>query len=257
MFAGFHGYSADYVQYVSYIKEGMYGRYHMYFRSFPPAQPATPIHWEYTFFGIVFGLLGLNAPVTYHVVRIICGCLLVYCVYRIFLLLFARHTIALISTLVAFTASCVGWISQSGGVWQVRLANYFPFFISTPQRVTDRPHYLLGSILFLFIFHTLLRHKTNNIVSIVFFLISFVIVMVHVSSGIVLTALGITIVILSFTLPATSSKKRQDFWLGMSIVLGCVTAAFVTNYYVQIYSQISDIFIDKFTYATTLSLRVI
>lgn len=257
VFAGFHGYSADYVQYVSYIKEGMYGRYHMYFRSFPPAQPATPIHWEYTFFGIVFGILGLNAPVTYHVVRIIFGSLLVYSVYRIFLLLFARYQLALISTLVAFTASCVGWISHSGGVWQAHLLNYFPFFISTPQRVTDRPHYLLGSVLFLLIFHTILRHKTNPMIFIIFFLTSFAIVMVHISSGIVLTALAITIMGLSMLLPKTKNQNKKDVFVGASILMGCLTAALVTNHYVQIYSRISDIFIDKFTYATTLSLQVI
>jgi len=254
VFAGFHGYSSDYIQYVSYIKEGMYGRYYMDFRSFPPDQPATPIHWLYIFSGILFGPFGLSAPVIYHIVRVILGSLLIYSVYRIFLELFRAHQLALFSTMIAFVSSCVGWISQTGGIWSVRILNYFPFYISTPQRVADRPHYLLGSVLFLVVMYLVLRAKFNPYTILVLCFVSFVTVIVHTASGVVLALLSLAMIGIHLIQRKISDHKVYTAWFGFSIGFGCGLGALVTYYYVQQYSLVSNIFIDQYAYSSPRNL---
>lgn len=254
VFAGFHEYSNDYIQYVSYIKEGMYGRYSMYFRSFPYTQPATPIHWVYILFGIVFGPLGLTAPVIYHVVRVILGGLLIFSVYKTFLMLFQKHNLALLSTMVAFISSCVSWISREGGTWHVQILNYFPFSLSTPQRVTDRPHYLLGSVLFLAVLYMVLRRPSKTLTLVLICVVSYMTVMVHVASGIVLALLSLVMIGVSLIQRPTSDRKVYTAWRGISIGLGCGIGALITYYFVQQYSRVSNIFIDQYAYSTPLNL---
>lgn len=236
IFAGFHEYSSDYIQYVSYIKEGMYGRMSMYFRSYPFDQPATPIHWIYIFFGILFSPFGLTAPIIYHIIRVILGVLFIYNVYTLFLLLFQKHNLALLSTIIAFTSSCFSWIDTSG----IHILNFFPFALSTPQRITDRPHYILGSILFLLVIQQVLR-KNNNIF--ILCALSFTTVMIHIASGIIL---GLLSLFLFF-------KNRVH---GIIIALGCLLGAVITYYFVTQYSLVSDIFIDRYIYRTPFSFII-
>lgn len=245
VFEGFHEYSSDYIQYVSYIKEGMYGRYSMYFRSYPFDQPATSIHWAYIFFGILFGPLGLTAPLIYHVVRVILAVLMLWYMYVIFLKLFRVHRLALISVIIAAVSSCFSWVTYTGGALQVHVLNYFPFSLSTPQRLTDRPHYILGSILFLAALLLVLQ-KNRRYTPAILFILSFLTVMVHISSGIALGMLSVVLVGMSYIKKSPTNAARIQ---GLSIAAGCITAAAITYYFVQIYSKASNIFIDQYAYA--------
>lgn len=249
VFAGFHEYSSDYVQYVSYIKEGMYGRYTMYFRSFPFDQPATPIHFAYILFGILFGPLGLSAPIIYHVVRVILAILLIVSIYTIFFKLFRVHRLAFISTIIAAVSSCFSYVTYTSGVWQVHVLNYFPFALSTPQRLTDRPHYILGSVLFLMAISLLLQ-KSRRYTYIALFILSFCTVMVHIASGVVLGMLSVVIIGMSFIQKSPDTSGRKN---GLSIATGAILAAAITYYFVQIYSKSSNIFIDQYAYAGPLT----
>jgi len=247
IFAGFHGYSADYIQYVSYIKEGMYGRFHMIFRSFPPNQPITPIHWSYIFFGIFFGPLGILAPTTYHLSRLIIGGLLIYATYKIFYELFKAHHLALLSTLIAFISSSMGWITRSNGLWQIHILNYFPFYTSTPQRVADRPHYLLGGLLVLILMLLALRKKSDIFTLLFMGVISYMTVMIHIASGIVLAILSLVI---CGTIFIKHPYQMKSLWIGISIGIGCSLGALATYYYVQQYSLVANIFIDQYAYGS-------
>ncbi len=253
IFAGFHGYSADYVGYVSYIKEGMYGHYAMSFRSFPPAQPATPIHLEYILAGLLLGPLGLEAPVIYHLMRILFGTLLILFSYRVFRTLFQSHQRALFATIIAFTSSCIGWFSKTGGHWHIEILNFFPFSLSTPQRVVDRPHYLLGSVLFLFAFMKILQHKSSTKILITVSVVSFLTIMVHVASGIVLAMLSFVLIAISLLPRVSKEDKRVYVQQGISIFVGAAIASALSYYFIHQYSLVSDIFLDKYTYSTAFT----
>lgn len=257
VFAGFHGYSADYVGYVSYIKEGMYGHYAMNFRSFPPVQPATPIHWEYILAGIIFSPFHIEAPAIYHLLRCILGILFVLSTYTLFKTLLGKKHHALLATIIAFTSSCIGWFSYTNGSWQTQILNYFPFFISTPQRVVDRPHYILGSVLFLWAFGYLIREKTNRKIVVLLFILSFLTIMVHVSSGIVLACISGVLILLSYMLKGPLYETKIDRYNGLAIIAGSSIAAGVSYYFIQQYSAVSDIFLDKYTYSAGLTLTTI
>ena len=257
VFAGFHGYSADYVGYVSYIKEGMYGHLAMNFRSYPPTQPATPIHWEYILAGVLFAPFNIEAPIIYHLLRAIFGSLFIALAYSVFQKVFAKRHLALIATIAAFTISCVGWFSFSSGTVQIKIFNYFPFFISTPQRATDRPHYLLGSILFLCAFQILLK-RTLNIRSIALLgLLAFLTIMVHVSSGVVLALLSGVLIVISFLPNNSKEHASTDRIYGFTILASSLIASGISYYYIQQYSAVSDIFLDKFTYSAGINIQSI
>lgn len=236
--AGFHGYSPDYVQYVSYIKEGIYGRYHMLFRSFPPDQPTSPIHFEYILPGILAAPLGLQAPVVYHLLRITLGAAFVWLVYRFYRYAFHSHAIAILSTFLAFISASFGW-------WD-RIYSYFPFFMSTPQRVADRPHYLMGSVLFLVLLERLWRGRPQPATYLFLLIGSAALIMVHLSSGFILA--GIAVIFLF--------EKRLRV-PALAVLAGAGAGAAITYAYVQIYGRVSDIFLDKFIYSTPLTVEVI
>lgn len=254
IFAGFHGYSPDYVGYVSYIKEGMYGHYAMDFRSFPPKQPATPIHWEYIFAGILFAPFGIEAPVVYHLLRVILGSLFVVLVYKVLYTVLAKHHLALVTTILAFTSSCVGWFSHTRGTLEIKILNYFPFFISTPQRATDRPHYLLGSILFLCALQIILKRSRTTRSIILLGAIAFLTILVHVSSGIVLAMLSAVLIAKSLVSNPSSNNARIDRLYGFTIFISALLASAILYHFIRQYSAVSDIFLDKFTYSSGINI---
>lgn len=253
VFAGFHGYSPDFVGYVSYIKQGMYGHYSMSFRSFPPEQPASPIHFEYIAAGMLFGPLGLEAPVIYHLLRVILGSLLIFMTYRLYLALFRNHHTAILTTLLAYVTSAVSWVVRSADGWRLIGINYFPFSVSVAQRATDRPHYLLGGIIFLWIFTAIVNRRVKKPPYIAIAIASSLLMIVHVASGLILALITLFLMLWSQTGKDSAEHKRQDLILSLTILSGSAAAAFISWYFVQVYSKVSDIFLDKYIYAVPMT----
>lgn len=150
VYTGIHGNSGDYIGYVSYIKEGMYGRYTMLFRSFPFPQPATPIHFFYIAIGVFANLIFIHsAPFVYQLSRLILGIVFVSVCFRFFLLRFPKPIEAALVTFLAFVSSPFFVMSRTAGSWAVTPLKYLNFFIESAGRVSDRPHYVFGEIVFL------------------------------------------------------------------------------------------------------------
>lgn len=250
IFVGIHGYSPDFVGYVSYIKEGEFGHYSMSFRSYPVTLPATPIHIGYVLAGALFGPLGLEAPEIYHLLRIILGILLLLLMYQLFTILFKRHTLALLTTFVACVCANAGWYTWSQGAWKLVTLNFFPFYISTPQRLVDRPHYLAGGVLFLWIFNSLLTRKYNYLF---YGVLAFMLFMVHVSSGMVLAILSGVIFILPII--QRTSQRTYDMSIAAAIAAGSAIAAGATYYFIGQISRVTDIYFDKYIYSMPNTLE--
>ena len=209
-----NGYSSDYIQYVSYIKEGMYGRYQMIFRSFPFFQPITPIHFIYIATGIVGDWIGANAPFMFHLTRVILGSLYVLFTYKLFSRVFSPQ-LTFLATLLAFISAPLPNLS------------FFNFSIIHPERITDRPHYVFGAVLFLAIL--LLRKPA------LLFIFSILTAMVHVSTGILLFVLSLFL-------------RSVPVALGSSVALG------VTYIFIRKYTLVPEIWLDSYIYSGSITL---
>lgn len=230
VFTGMNGYSNDYIQYVSYIKEGMYGRYTMLFRSFPFLQPATPIHFFYIATGFIANLMGLPAPLAFHLTRIVLGSFYVFLTYQLFSRVFKRTT-AFLGTFLAFFSTPLGWPHMVQGTWEVARVSFFNFSIIHPERVTDRPHYVFGAIMFLWILILLIKRDSGSIRrSVVLFLLSFLATMVH-------TSVGILLLILS------ALRLSKSTFFGSALALG------ITYYFVMQYTLVPEIWLDSYIYS--------
>ncbi len=156
VYGGYHGFSPDYIGYVSYIKQGSVGGWYMTFRSYPLDQPFTFIHIFYTFMGKIGGVFTFSAPLIYHLSRAILGVVLIFVTYR-FYKIFLSHTNAMIGLVGAYVLTPIGWLASQNGVWNVQRLAVFPFAQNWVERITTRPHYIAGSIVFILIFEVVLR----------------------------------------------------------------------------------------------------
>lgn len=237
VYTGLNGYSNDYFQYVSYIKEGMYGRLTMVFRSFPFPQPTTPIHAFYIVTGMAAARFGIEAPVAFHLLRIILGLVYVFLTHQLFLRVFAQP-VAFLGTILAFISSPLGWLRFAGNHWEVARLSFFNFSIVHPERVTDRPHYLFGAVMVLTILLLLTREKTRRQVSkFALAVLAFGAAMVHASAGILLLVIG---------------SIRLHFF---SLALGSGLALGITYFFVRQYTLVPEIWLDSYIYSGPLTIE--
>ncbi len=146
------GGSEDYIGYVSYIKEGMYGRNFVVLRSVPiENQKPTTIHILYIFIGKVGRIFHLSAPVAFHVARIVIGLSFIYITFRFFVFSLGSKTRALVTTIMAFLASSLGWYSYNKGTWAYQDLAHFDFYVTMVLRAISRPHYEFGALVFLLV----------------------------------------------------------------------------------------------------------
>src|SRR4030042_3751221 len=82
-FTGMEGFVDDYVGYVSYVKEGLYGANFFSIRSIPPPQPATTAQLILVYAGKIGRIFGCDAPLTYHMLRAVCGITLFLLIYKL------------------------------------------------------------------------------------------------------------------------------------------------------------------------------
>ncbi len=237
VFNGIHGYSSDYIQYVSYIKEGMYGRYSMLFRSFPFPQPATPIHFLYIAIGIIANSVSIrSAPFAYHLSRFILGVLFVFVCFRFFLLRFPKPIEAALVTLLAFVSSPFFSISPAaGGTWVVTPLKYLNFYIESAGRVSDRPHYVFGELVFLVLVLLLFRTEQKKLL----FFLSFAMAMVHAGTGII--ALGVFLV--WFVLDRRNSLRI------FTVIIGAASALAISYWSIRQYTMVPEIWLDSYAYS--------
>lgn len=257
IYTGMTGYSSDYVQYVSYIKEGMYGRFTMLFRSFPFPQPTTPIHFLYIGIGVVGKSLGISAPAAYHLSRVVLGIAYGYLVYRLFVRLLGWSATAIVATLLAFSSTPLGWYRPIGGSWVYEGLNFFDFSVNTPERITDRPHYIFGSILFLAILLLIAQenHHGQRIRRLLIALCSFFIAIVHTVSGILLLLIASARLAVCFLQKRIGNLDKQ--WIiGYGLLLtGGVLGLGLVYWCVRQYTLVPEIWLDSYVYGQQVTVN--
>jgi hypothetical protein len=159
VFNGMHGYLDDYVGYASYVKEGMYGLNTFRIRSLPKGQSSTSANLTYIWAGKVAKIFKWSAPFGYHVARAFLGAIFIYVTYVLFKLLTKSHTYAMLATIIAFTSSVPGWYFFENNQWVYKALSSFSFIDNVAGRVTTRPHYILGAILFIILIIRLIREN--------------------------------------------------------------------------------------------------
>lgn len=159
------GFVDDYVGYVSYVKEGMYGRNTFRIRSIPPPQTPTTAQLILIWMGKIGGFLRWDAPFTFHFFRAFFGVFLIVTIYRFLLLLLKNKIYAVGATLLSATATSLGWWEKINGIWQYKTIATFWFINNDALRFVNRPHYLLGAVIFLFVsyIHIKWHGKAGNI----------------------------------------------------------------------------------------------
>lgn len=247
VFNGIHGYSSDYIQYVSYIKEGMYGRYSMLFRSFPFPQPATPIHFLYIATGVIANIVSIeSAPFAYHLARLLLGVLFVFVCFRFFLLRFSQPTEAALVTFLAFVSSPFFSISTAGGTWAIIPLKYLNFYIESAGRVSDRPHYIFGETVFLFLVLLLFRTKLQKpswIRSpVLLFFLSFAMAMVHAGTGIIALCVFLAWFLLD----------RKNSFRIFTIIIGITLALAISFWSIRQYTMVPEIWLDSYSGSASL-----
>jgi hypothetical protein len=187
-YTALQGFVDDYVGYVSYVKEGMYGANYFRIRSIPPPQPFSTVHLIYVYAGKIGGLIGLDAPYTYHVFRALLGLVLVYFIYLLMRQLFNRKSDAVWATVLSVFATSAGWYSVLNGKFIYNTIAGFWFVNNDALRFTNRPHYLLGAIIFIAVTVWNLNGKLNVRKSTVFltFIFSLILGTVHPSFALML-----------------------------------------------------------------------
>jgi hypothetical protein len=234
-YTGLQGFVDDYVGYVSYVKEGMYGNNTFSIRSLPPPQPATSAQLILVYTGRIAGIFGVDAPVAYHVSRILFGLLFYIIMWKFFVLLFSSKPVATAATLVASVAGPLGWYAYSGGIWAYQTIATFGFTDNIIGRFCSRPHYLMGAILFVAVSAlNLLRDKCRHPAraAILVFILSFVAGTVHPSFTVMLAVISGIMTILRVI-----EKKRFDAVFtsyvacGMGAAIGLIFSFWSTHQY--------------------------
>lgn len=205
------GFSEDYTQYVSFIKEGMYGRNFLAIRSVPfKQQNPTVIHILYILLGKAGGITGLEAPLIYHLSRVIIGILFVFAVYRFFRYAFGGDkSKAFFTTIFSFLGGSLSWYSVSNGelIFQT-LRQPVNFATNLTFRVSSRPHYEMGAIIFLLIVMVLFFLKIKNpIKQLLIVFLSFMLGIIHTPFTIIILLSQTTISVLGVILKRISKEK--------------------------------------------------
>lgn len=252
VFSGIHGYSDDYVGYVSYIKEGMYGRSTMLIRSLPFRQPASPIHIIYIALGKIAGLVTDDAPLVYHVSRTVLAIVFVLLAHRLLRSLGFNTMLATLTTLLAFVSGSLGWVAYEGGAWVYRGLNFFPFSIVTPERVTDRPHYLAGAIIFLLLILFFVRKHRSFQIIIAASVLSFTLPIVHAPFAIIAVTTAVIYALLSIV--ATRSIRRHQFSFLLATGVPAGLGLLLIKWFLSQYEAAERIWINVYFYRESLTL---
>jgi hypothetical protein len=146
---GMQGFVDDYIGYVSYIKEGMYGRNTFRIRSLPPPQTGTTAQLLLIWMGKAGGILGWDAPLTYHIFRALFGLMLFLTMQLLFEKTLGNRKTAIIASILAAMSASVGWFIFSGGTWNYHTFATFGFTDNVALRFASRPHYLVGAAIFI------------------------------------------------------------------------------------------------------------
>ncbi|MBI4066295.1 hypothetical protein HY411_01120 [Candidatus Gottesmanbacteria bacterium] len=234
VYTGIHGHSDDYVGYVSYIKEGIDGNTTMTFRSYPFAQPQTPVHIFYIVLGHLARLAGLSAVFAYHAARVVLAVVFVLTSYRLFFLLWQSAADAFLGTVMAFTSSSLGSL------------NYFDFSLVSAERVTDRPHYLFGAILFLWVVTVFIQNKKMGLPGFVtLFLVGLSLAVVHPSFAVML---AIITLVLFF---------REPSFRALAVGIGLGAGLLLMYWTLSRYGSVGTIWFNVYTYSTSVTARTL
>lgn len=202
VFMGLHRWSEDYYGYLHTINEGLMGHLMTVNKITNQEHVPTFVHSEYAFLGLIGKVFGLNAPLTYHLSRLVLGGVFLISSFYFLLTVFtlARVKKPFCSTRVAFfLAFFVGSFPNSLD-WLVEL--------DATRRSTILPHYLMGSILMLVIFTLFLKNKKIvSLNSLFLILASFLLAFVHPVD------FALTVSILTFYSFLTKSWRTLVFLL--------------------------------------------
>lgn len=255
VYTGMNGYSDDYVGYVSYIKEGIYGRNFMTIRSIPATQVPTTIHLTYIIIGKISRILGLDAPAGYHASRAVLGFIYIFLVYHLFNLVLGSRKKAVLGVLLAFTVSTVGWFRQGpGGNWIYQSVSSFNFIDMAFGRVTNRPHYLLGAILFMIIITEIIKRRQVIIgKGIVLSFLGLALGTVHPTFGILLILTLLTVMTAEIVIQF--NWRQKIFFLYYIPVIGGTGSGLALSYWaMKQYPLIPNIWLDFYAYQASFSL---
>ena len=147
VFMGLHRWSEDYYGYLQLINQGQMGHLQTVSKLTSEPHISTFVHSEYAVLGLLARPFGLNAPLTYHLSRLILGAIFLIIAYYFFVL--TLKSFSAVGFLLAFFIG--GWPSLT---WWGEL--------DVTRRSTILPHYLMGSILFLIIFILIIKNINNK-----------------------------------------------------------------------------------------------
>lgn len=244
VYTGMQGYSDDHVGYVSYIKEGIYGRNTFIIRTILQPQTQTTIHLSYIWMGKIGKLLGLDAPATYYFFQVILGVVFAVFTYRLFLVGLGK-AYALVALFMALSVSSVGWFVRSpAGEFVYRTITSLGFTDRVSARLVNRPHYLIGAVLFEFIILILLRPGTGKS-GLLAIIAGFILGLVHPTIAIILL---LTVVVWwgveTYLHGAKTIRSRPVGYLSVIIALGC--GLFLSYWSLQQYPLRPNVWLDYY-----------
>lgn len=256
VFTGMQGFSDDYVGYVSYIKEGMYGRNSFILRSIPVHQTPTTIHLTYVILGKIGGLFGLDAPLIYHLARAGFGFIFALLIYRLFLTGFKNKQLSVLGLILAFCASSVGWFTWGpSGEPVYKTLSTFNFTDMAFGRITNRPHYLLGAILFLVIIQIFLNKKYSvPKAGLALGLISLVLGTVHPTFAILMVLICAVLTIID-VIEHKRLITKKTFIRYIPVVAGAMGGLFLSYWSMRQYPLQPNIWLDFYAYKSTFDLN--
>ena len=206
--------------------------------------------------GMAGQIIGLQAPVIYHLSRVIFGLLYGFLVYRLFLRLLNASKIAIIATVLAFSSTPLGWYRLINRSWVYEGLNLFNFSVNTPERITDRPHYIFGSILFLSVlfFMTQTDSQKRRPLWVVATLCSFLVGIVHTVSGILLLAIT-SLPLMAMGIQKRDRALRSPLFVRYSVItVGSLLGLGVVYWSVKQYTLVPEIWLDSFAYGQDVTL---
>ena len=201
VFTLMHGYSDDFIGYTSFIKEGMDGKNTMTIRSLPTPQGVSSIHIVYVWIGKILGLLPIESTHAYHLANLLFGTGFILLTFKLFQHVWSDRLTAFWSTMIACTSTGVGYLTHVNDRWWYEGFISYRFIDNVHMRILSRPHYLIGACIFIYLITALIttgkpdNRKTGQLV--LFFILSFLLSIIHLPSGLIVLLFSIIYSLLS------------------------------------------------------------
>jgi hypothetical protein len=230
---GMQGFVDDYIGYVSYVKEGIDGHFTFRIRSLPPPQTGNTSQLIPVYVGKIGGLLGWNAPLTYHIFRAIFGIGLFLIMQIFFEFILGNRRMAILASIFAALSGSVGWYMYSAGAFTYHTFATFGFTDNIALRFASRLHYMVGAIIFIVLSIMYLNGKKLKLGGIcVVFILALILSTQHPSFAVLLGAISAVMVLRKLILLRSLKVLFLPYTAGgLGLVAGLLASYISTQHY--------------------------